>query len=161
LIGGKPFDLDVAALPDNAKAPWFFTPPEYKGKEGCGRDGLKQEWVGKRIWVNGPYRQDKRYKNAQGKWVRPPSKLGEWIEKAYNEATRGKIVVCLHPYWVGSDWFHRFIVQGQFIILYGGHGLPMGRGALDYWLTVFDFTRPHTWKVGLASFKNGIEFLNF
>lgn len=38
------FDLDVCALPENAKCPKFFSPAQ---------DGLSQRWVG-RCWMNPP-----------------------------------------------------------------------------------------------------------
>lgn len=52
-----PFDLDVCALRENAKAPVFFTPED---------DGLKQEWFGK-CWMNPPYGRE----------------IGDWMRKAY------------------------------------------------------------------------------
>ena len=39
------FDLDVCALPENAKCERFFSPAD---------DGLKQEWTGT-CWMNPPY----------------------------------------------------------------------------------------------------------
>ncbi|EZI38238.1 DNA N-6-adenine-methyltransferase family protein, partial [Acinetobacter baumannii 42057_6] len=39
------FDLDVCALPENAKCERYFTPEI---------DGLKQEWTGT-CWMNPPY----------------------------------------------------------------------------------------------------------
>lgn len=40
------FTVDVAALPDNAKLPRFYTPAD---------DGLEQDWTGERVWCNPPY----------------------------------------------------------------------------------------------------------
>lgn len=48
------FDLDVCALPDNAKCDRFFTPDV---------DGLSQEWAGT-VWCNPPYGRQ------IGKWVK-------------------------------------------------------------------------------------------
>ena len=51
-----PFDLDVCALPDNAKCQRYFTPEV---------DGLKQAWQG-RCWMNPPYGK------AIAPWIRKP-----------------------------------------------------------------------------------------
>lgn len=52
------FDLDVAATPDNAKAPRFYTRED---------DGLTQPWRGL-VWCNPPY-----------------SDCGAWVRKAWHE----------------------------------------------------------------------------
>jgi phage N-6-adenine-methyltransferase len=54
------FNLDVCALPENAKCPVYFTPDE---------DGLKQTWEGV-VWMNPPYGRE----------------IPKWIEKAFQEA---------------------------------------------------------------------------
>lgn len=41
------FDIDVCAIPENAKCDKFFTPQE---------DGLKQVWTGN-CWLNPPLRE--------------------------------------------------------------------------------------------------------
>lgn len=51
------FDLDVCALPENAKCERYFTPEQ---------DGLSQEWRGT-CWMNPPYGR----------------KIGAWVQKAY------------------------------------------------------------------------------
>lgn len=56
------FDLDVCALPENAKCQRFFSPEA---------DGLRQEWKG-RCWMNPPY--------GRG--------IGAWVKKAF-ETGRG------------------------------------------------------------------------
>lgn len=55
---GYPFDLDVAASPENAKAPTFYTIED---------DGLTQQWRGL-VWCNPPY-----------------SDCGAWVRKAWSE----------------------------------------------------------------------------
>lgn len=50
------FDLDVCALPENAKCERYFTPEA---------DGLKQEWRGT-CWMNPPYGRE----------------ISDWIQKA-------------------------------------------------------------------------------
>ena len=78
------FDLDVSALPENAKCPRFFTPKD---------DGLKQEWTGT-CWMNPPY----------GRTV------GKWIEKArFSAEENGATVVCLLPARTDTSWWHEQI----------------------------------------------------
>jgi len=78
------FDLDVSALPENAKCARFFTPKD---------DGLKQEWTGT-CWMNPPY----------GRTV------GKWIEKARHSAEEnGATVVCLLPARTDTTWWHEHI----------------------------------------------------
>ncbi|MEB3150286.1 MAG: DNA N-6-adenine-methyltransferase [Sphaerospermopsis sp.] len=79
------FDLDVCAIPENAKCEKFFTPEQ---------DGLKQDWTGV-CWMNPPYGRE----------------IGKWIKKAYNEAQKGAIVVALLPARTDTKWFHNWIYQ--------------------------------------------------
>ena len=60
--------LDVAAQPDNACCPRFYTPAQ---------DGLSQSWAGEVCWCNPPYRE-----------------VGRWVRKAAAEARAGGDVVC-------------------------------------------------------------------
>lgn len=57
------FEVDVCALPSNAKCPTYFTPEQ---------DGLKQVWKGV-CWMNPPYGRA----------------IGKWIKKAYESALGG------------------------------------------------------------------------
>jgi site-specific DNA-methyltransferase (adenine-specific) len=78
------FNLDVCALPENAKCPVYFTPDD---------DGLKQTWEGV-AWMNPPY----------------GSEIPKWIEKAFQEANCTKTtVVSLLPARVDTRWFHNYI----------------------------------------------------
>lgn len=82
------FDLDVCALPENAKASRFFTPSE---------DGLAQNWTGT-CWMNPPYGRE----------------IGKWVKKAYESARdNGATVVCLLPARTDTSWWHDYVVQGQ------------------------------------------------
>ena len=76
------FDLDVCALPENAKCERYFTPE---------KDGLDQEWKGT-VWCNPPY----------GKQV------GKWVEKAYKSNCT---VVMLLPARTDTKWFHDYIYR--------------------------------------------------
>jgi phage N-6-adenine-methyltransferase len=73
-------DLDVCALPENAKCEKFFSPVQ---------DGLKQEWVGN-CWMNPPYGKE----------------IGKWVKKAYESKS---LVVALLPARTDTKWFHEFI----------------------------------------------------
>jgi phage N-6-adenine-methyltransferase len=82
------FDLDVCALPENAKCERFFTPAD---------DGLAQNWRGN-CWMNPPYGRT----------------IGAWVEKAYRSAKEnGATVVCLLPARVDTRWWHDFCAHGE------------------------------------------------
>lgn len=74
------FDLDVCALPENAKCKNYYTPEI---------DGLKQTWKGV-CWCNPPYGR----------------KIGEWVKKA---AESTATVVMLLPARTDTKWFHEYI----------------------------------------------------
>ena len=74
------FDLDVCAIPENAKCRRFFTP---------GMDGLTREWAGT-VWCNPPYGR----------------KVVEWVQKA---AESNCTVVMLLPARTDTKWFHDYI----------------------------------------------------
>jgi phage N-6-adenine-methyltransferase len=77
------FDLDVCALPDNAKCKNYFTPEI---------NGLSQEWIG-RVWMNPPYGRE----------------IGKWVQKAYESSQKGTLVACLLPARTDTLWFHNYI----------------------------------------------------
>lgn len=81
------FDLDVCALPENAKCPQYFTPED---------DGLRQEWRGV-CWMNPPYGRE----------------IGEWIQKAYESAQAGATVVCLIPSRTDTAWWHDYCMKAS------------------------------------------------
>lgn len=74
------FDLDVCAIPENAKCEKYFTPAD---------DGLSQEWNGV-VWCNPPYGRT----------------IGEWVRKAYESKAT---VVMLLPARTDTRWFHEYI----------------------------------------------------
>lgn len=76
------FDLDVCALPENAKCERYFTPE---------KDGLDQEWKGT-VWCNPPYGRQ----------------IGKWVEKAYKSNCT---VVMLLPARTDTKWFHDYIYR--------------------------------------------------
>jgi phage N-6-adenine-methyltransferase len=79
------FDIDVCALPENAKCKKYYTPET---------NGLTAEWKGN-CWCNPPY----------GK------KISLWVEKAYNESKKGATVVMLLPSRTDTKWFHTYIYK--------------------------------------------------
>src|SRR3990167_5169114 len=76
-----PFDLDVCALAETAKAPRYFT---------RGDNGLSQLWHG-RVWMNPPF-----------------SNPAPWLQKAIYETSTGHaaLVVALLPAATDTGWFH-------------------------------------------------------
>jgi phage N-6-adenine-methyltransferase len=81
------FELDVCALPTNAKCPRYFTPKT---------DGLKQEWTGV-CWMNPPYGRQ----------------IGNWMKKAYESSLAGATVVCLVPARTDTRWWHDYARHGE------------------------------------------------
>lgn len=85
------FEIDVCAVPENAKCKQFFTPEV---------DGLKQEWNG-RCWCNPPYGRQ----------------ISEWIKKA---AESKALVVMLLPARTDTKWFHDYCLPyGKIIFIKG------------------------------------------
>lgn len=77
------FNLDVCALPENAKCAAYYTPE---------MDGLSQPWYG-RCWCNPPYGRQ----------------VGRWVAKAAQSAAEGATVVMLLPARTDTAWFHDYI----------------------------------------------------
>jgi phage N-6-adenine-methyltransferase len=77
------FELDVCALPENAKCPRYFTP---------NLDGLKQPWQGV-CWMNPPYGDE----------------IARWVQKAFEASLYGATVVCLLPGRLGSRWWRQYV----------------------------------------------------
>ena len=76
------FDLDVCALPENAKCERFFSPSG---------NGLKQEWTGT-CWMNPPYGRE----------------IIDWVSKAAYTAKQGHTVVALVPVRTDARWFQDY-----------------------------------------------------
>ena len=87
------FDVDVCALPENAKCTNYFTPEI---------DGLKQEWIGT-CWMNPPYGRE----------------IGKWMKKAYESSLNGAKVVCLVPARTDTAWWHDYAVNGEIEFIRG------------------------------------------
>ncbi|BBR72487.1 MULTISPECIES: DNA N-6-adenine-methyltransferase [Acinetobacter calcoaceticus/baumannii complex] len=87
------FDLDVCALPENAKCERFFTPEI---------DGLKQEWTGT-CWMNPPYGRE----------------IVDWISKAAYTAEQGHTVVALVPVRTDARWFQDYCLGREIHFIRG------------------------------------------
>jgi phage N-6-adenine-methyltransferase len=87
------FDLDVCAVPANAKCKRYFTPEI---------DGLKQEWWARTAWLNPPY--------GRG--------IDQWVKKAWQEAENGHCkCVALLPVRSDTKWWHHFVMKSNEIRL--------------------------------------------
>lgn len=81
------FTLDPCAAPHNTKCEQFFTRED---------DGLARPWPGI-VFMNPPY--------GRG--------IGDWIEKAHNEAREGSIVVCLIPARTDTAYWHDHVMRAD------------------------------------------------
>jgi phage N-6-adenine-methyltransferase len=79
------FTLDVCALASNTKCAQYFTPAD---------NGLQQSWRGI-CWCNPPY----------------GAVIGQWVQKAYESAQAGALVVCLLPARVDTRWWHQYVMR--------------------------------------------------
>lgn len=87
------FELDVCALPENAKCARYYSPAD---------DGLARDWSGA-CWMNPPYGRE----------------IGKWVRKAYEESRRGATVVCLLPARTDTAWWHDYAMKGEVRFLRG------------------------------------------
>lgn len=78
------FEIDVCALPHNAKCATFYTPQD---------DGLQRPWAPRVCWMNPPYGRE----------------IGAWVAKALGEAQHGATVVGLLPARTDTAWFHDYV----------------------------------------------------
>lgn len=79
------FDLDVCALPENAKCERYYTPSD---------DGLKNPWRGG-VWCNPPYGKD----------------IINWVRKASEEYVKPycRFIVMLLPARTDTKWFQEYV----------------------------------------------------
>ena len=87
------FDLDVCAVPENAKCARYFTPEQ---------NGLAQEWRGT-CWMNPPYGRQ----------------IGKWVRKAAEAAQMGATVVALLPARTDTAWWHDYVMGNEVVFLRG------------------------------------------
>lgn len=81
------FELDVCALPANAKCERYYSPED---------DGLKHEWNGT-CWMNPPYGRE----------------IGKWVQRAYEASLDGATIVCLLPARTDTKWWHDYCMKGE------------------------------------------------
>lgn len=87
------FDLDVCALPENAKCFNYITPEQ---------DALVKPW-------------------AQKNWMNPPYGRGEidkFVKKAYEESLLGKTIVALIPVSTDTKWWNKYVTKADHIFYY-------------------------------------------
>ena len=89
------FSLDPCCTKETALCKKYFTPKE---------NGLAQSWADQSVFMNPPYGRD----------------IGEWVEKAFNEATKNNAtVVCLLPARTDTAWFWNYCRHGYISFLQG------------------------------------------
>ncbi|KLT73269.1 adenine methyltransferase [Neisseria arctica] len=114
------FELDVCALPENAKCEKYFTPEN---------DGLKQDWTGT-CWMNPPYGRE----------------IGKWMKKAYESSLTGNAtVVCLVPARTDTKWFHDFAMKGEVRFIKGRLKFGGSKNSAPFPSAVVIF-RGETWR---------------
>lgn len=114
-------DLDLAALPTNAKAPRYYTPDV---------DGLRSPWDGRCMWLNPEF-----------------GDIAQWLYRAACEAPimalDGRALYVLVPASTDTKWFRDYVFQRCHVtflqgrIKFVGHkqGFPKGLMLLGYGLT--------------------------
>lgn len=108
--------VDLAALPENSKAPLCITPE---------MDSLKQDWnqLSGNLWLNPPY-----------------AKIGDWVAKCAEYHGDGRILV-LVPASISTNWFEKHVFGKARIIALKGRLTFEGHTASfpkDLMLLVYD-----------------------
>ena len=111
------FDLDVCAIPENAKCPRFFSPEQ---------DGLSREWNGI-CWMNPPYGRE----------------IGKWMRKAFEESLRGATVVCLVPARTDTAWWHDYAQKGDVRFIRGRLKFGGAKNSAPFPSAVVIFLQPN------------------
>lgn len=121
------FDIDVCALPFNAKCTTFFTPDQ---------DGLKQKWEGV-CWMNPPYGR----------------KIGAWMRKALEAKTT---VVCLVPARTDTRWWHEYAMKASEIRFVKGR-LKFGdsKNSAPFPSAIIVFRKKNNENIKVTSFEKG------
>lgn len=113
------FEVDVCALPSNAKCARFYTPEE---------DGLKQEWKGINF-CNPPYGRT----------------IHHWLEKSYQSSLKGATVVCLVPCRTCTSWWHDYAMKGEIRFIRGRLRFGSATSAAPFPSAIVIF-RPRWWE---------------
>jgi phage N-6-adenine-methyltransferase len=112
------FSMDVCATKGNAKCPVYYD----KADDALRED---QKWAPYRCWMNPPYGPD----------------LKRWMEKAFREAQKGGLVVCLVPARTDTIWWHTYALQAKEIRFLKGRirfGEGKGKATFPSCLVIFD-----------------------
>lgn len=96
------FTLDPCADRDNAKCNKYYTAND---------DGLAQDWARERVFMNPPYGRV----------------ISDWVRKAYEESTKGALVVALIPARTDTRYWHDYVMRAKEIRLVKGR-LKFGDG---------------------------------
>jgi phage N-6-adenine-methyltransferase len=110
------FELDVCALPENAKCDRYYTPAE---------DGLSQLWQGS-CWMNPPYTKA----------------ISAWVEKAWATARDGTTVVALLPVHTETGWWWNYCRHAEIRFLRGRLHYSDGPSAAPFASAIVVFGRP-------------------
>lgn len=90
------FTLDPCCEIHTAKCNKFYTEED---------NGLIQEWSNEIVFVNPPYSR---------------GNIDKWMEKCYNESSKGVTIVALIPVSTSSKWFHNYVWNKSELIFYKG-----------------------------------------
>lgn len=82
------FRLDPCATDGNTKCPVYFTVKD---------DGLGQPWRPSPVFVNPPYGRE----------------IAKWVQKGFEEAQQGAVVVMLLPARTDTRWFHDYCMKAK------------------------------------------------
>jgi phage N-6-adenine-methyltransferase len=113
IYGG--FTLDPCATRENAKCERFFTRSE---------DGLTQPWDGK-VFCNPPYGRE----------------IEKWVQKAFESARDGVLVVCLLPARTDMRWWQNYARRGHVHFLRGRLKFGQARNAAPFPSAIVTFGR--------------------
>lgn len=82
------FTIDACATKATAKTKRFYSIED---------DGLSHSWQGERVFMNPPY----------------GDAMGVWMEKAYTEAGKNCLVVCLIAARTDTQWWHDYVMRAS------------------------------------------------
>ncbi len=113
------FTLDPCATRENAKCSTYYTATD---------DGLARPWAPHRVFCNPPY-------GAKA--------TARWVEKGWNEAQRGAVVVLLIPSRTCTKWWHRYVQRADDLCFLRGRQRFVGAsGAAPFPSAVVVFRGP-------------------
>lgn len=97
-----PISFDLAASPENAKAPKFYTIED---------DSLSKPWheLDGVLWLNPPF-----------------DNIAPWAKKCEQEARLGAQILLLTPASVGANWFKNFVHRTALVLALNGRIQFMG-----------------------------------